>query len=144
MSISRDTFVEPIIHPSTIRPLAQSLWRVEEKGVRCLACARECQLHKNNVGFCTAVVNWRDALYSTAYGVVGEASVTPIENRPIYHYRPGSATLLLGGLGCNLRCRFCQNWEVAFRDARRGGTWQRLICFLSRLWRSHWNRTARG
>jgi pyruvate formate lyase activating enzyme len=121
MSISRDTFVEPIIHPSTIRPLAQSLWRVEEKGVRCLACARECQLHKNNVGFCTAVVNWRDALYSTAYGVVGEASVTPIENRPIYHYRPGSATLLLGGLGCNLRCRFCQNWEVAFRDARRGG-----------------------
>jgi pyruvate formate lyase activating enzyme len=52
--------------------------------------------------------------------VIGEASVTPIEDRPVYHYRPGTRTLCLGGLGCNLRCAFCQNWEIAFRDARFG------------------------
>lgn len=47
--------------------------------------------------------------------------MTPIEKRPVYHYRPGSRTLCLGGLACNLRCAFCQNFEVAFRDARQGG-----------------------
>jgi pyruvate formate lyase activating enzyme len=112
---------EPAMHPETTRALDASLWQVEAKGVRCLACARRCLLHRQSVGYCTAIVNWRDTLYSTAYGVFGEVSVTPIENRPVYHYRPGTRTLCLGGLGCNLRCAFCQNWEVAFRDARDGG-----------------------
>lgn len=113
--------LEPEVHPKTVRAMAPSLWRVEERGVRCLACARHCLPHENSIGFCTAVVNWRNILFSTAFGVVGEASVTPIENRPVFHYRPGSRVLCLGGLGCNLRCGFCQNWEVAFRDARHGG-----------------------
>jgi pyruvate formate lyase activating enzyme len=86
-----------------------------------LACSRACLLHDQSVGYCTAIVNQDGKLYSTAYGVIGEASVTPIENRPVYHYRPGTRTLCLGGLGCNLRCAFCQNWEVAFRDARHSG-----------------------
>jgi len=75
-------------------------------------------LRDGGVGFCTAVINHQGALYSTAYGVIAEASVTPIENKPVYHYRPGTRTLSLGSLGCNLRCAFCQNWEIAFRDAR--------------------------
>lgn len=112
---------EPEMHPATARVLPSSLWQVEEQGTRCLACARHCLLHEESVGYCSAIVNWRGDLYSTAYGVIGEASVTPIEKRPVYHYRPGSRTLGLGGLGCNLRCNFCQNWEVAFRDARHGG-----------------------
>ena len=107
--------------PSTVRALDPSLWQTEKEKIRCLACSRRCLLHDNSFGFCTAVVNRNGALYSTAYGVIGEASVTPIENRPIYHYRPGTRTLCLGGLGCNLRCAFCQNWEIAFRDARHAG-----------------------
>lgn len=106
---------------ATFRRLHSSLWRAEGEALRCLACARCCLLHEGSTGFCTAVVHCEQALYSTAYGVIGEASVTPIENRPVYHYRPGTRTLCLGGLGCNLRCAFCQNWEVAFRDARKGG-----------------------
>ena len=101
--------------------LDPSLQHVEQGPVRCLACSRRCLLHEQSVGYCTAVVNRHGTLYSTAYGVVGEVSITPIENRPVYHYRPGTHTLCLGGLGCNLRCAFCQNWEVAFRDARNGG-----------------------
>lgn len=120
-TLLKQHMIEPASHAETIRPLPPSLWQTEEKGVRCLACARRCLLHRERVGYCTAIVNWRDTLYSTAYGVIGEASVTPIENRPVYHYRPGTRTLCLGGLGCNLRCAFCQNWEVAFRDARDGG-----------------------
>lgn len=107
--------------PETLRVLHPSLWHAEQRALRCLACARTCLLREGSTGFCTAITNHQGTLYSTAYGVVGEASVTPIESRPVYHYRPGSRTLCLGGLGCNLRCAFCQNWEVAFRDARRGG-----------------------
>lgn len=120
--ILKQRYPEPEIHPATVYPLHPSLQKAEENGTRCLACARHCLLHQDSVGYCTAIVNWRDALYSTAYGVIGEASVTPIENWPVYHYRPGTHTLGLGGLGCNLRCAFCQNWEVAFRDARKGGS----------------------
>lgn len=106
---------------TTFRKLHSSLWGVEGDALRCLACSRCCLLHEGSIGFCTAIVHREQSLYSTAYGVIGEASVTPIENRPVYHYRPGTRTLCLGGLGCNLRCGFCQNWEVAFRDARKGG-----------------------
>jgi pyruvate formate lyase activating enzyme len=112
---------EPEQHPATSRKLPSSLWQVEQQGVRCLACVRRCLLHRDSLGFCSAIVNWQDQLYSTAYGVVSEAYVAPIENKPVYHYRPGTRTLSLGQLGCNLRCSFCQNWEVAFRDARHGG-----------------------
>lgn len=113
--------IELPIHHSTTCVLDPSLFRSEKGQVRCLACARQCLLHEDSIGYCTAVANQRGILYSTAYGVIGEASVTPIENRPVYHYRPGTRTLCLGGLGCNLRCAFCQNWEIAFRDARHGG-----------------------
>lgn len=111
---------EAVRAPGTRRPLDGTLWRPEEQGVRCLVCTRRCLLHEGQAGFCTAVDNRGGQLYSTAYGVVGEASVSPIESRPVYHYRPGTRNLGLGGLGCNLRCAFCQNWEVAFRDARHG------------------------
>jgi pyruvate formate lyase activating enzyme len=106
---------------TTTRALAPSLYRGETGAIRCLACMRRCLLREGNVGFCTAISCKGGALYSTSYGVIGEASANPIENRPVYHYRPGTRTLCLGGLGCNLRCSFCQNWEVAFRDARHGG-----------------------
>jgi pyruvate formate lyase activating enzyme len=104
-----------------MQELASSLQQKEAAGIRCMACTRRCLLHEASIGFCTAIMNKGGTLYSTAYGVVGEVSVTPIENRPVYHYRPGTQTFCLGGLGCNLRCAFCQNWELAFRDARHGG-----------------------
>src|SRR5579862_9134758 len=107
--------------PSILHALDPSLQRIENKLARCLACSRHCLLPSKGVGYCTAIMNRDGALYSTAYGVVAEVSITPIENRPIFHYRPGTQTLCLGGLGCNLRCAFCQNWEVAFRNARSGG-----------------------
>lgn len=102
-------------------PFDASLWRQEGQRLRCLACARGCVLGSGDLGFCTAVMNRNGALHSTAYGVIGEASVTPIENKPVYHYLPGARVLSLGGIGCNLRCKFCQNYELAFRSANGGG-----------------------
>jgi hypothetical protein len=77
--------------------------------------------HDERLGSCTAIVNCDTSLYCTAYGGVGEASIPPIEDRPFYHYQPESHIVCWGGLGCNLRCAFCQNWEVAFRNRQRGG-----------------------
>src|SRR5579859_2719893 len=121
MNVPRIETLEYKINSSTRHPLHATLWQVEGAHTRCLACTRHCLLPVGSVGHCTAIINQEGSLYSTAYGVIGEASVTPIEDRPVYHYRPGTRTLCLGGLGCNLRCAFCQNWEVAFRDARAGG-----------------------
>jgi len=109
---------EPLM---TRRLLPASLTRAEAGGVRCLACTRRCLLHEGSVGFCSAIENASDRLFSTAYGVVAEASVTPIESKPVFHYLPGARVLSVGGLGCNLRCRFYQNWEIAFRSARHAG-----------------------
>ncbi len=114
MATTRSSLLAQALHPS--------LQRLESGSLRCLACSRHCLLHDQSIGYCTAIINKHGKLYSTAYGAIGEVSVTPIENRPVYHYRPGTRTLCLGGLGCNLRCAFCQNWEVAFRDARHGGS----------------------
>ncbi len=86
--------------------------------MRCLACVRRCLLRDGAVGYCTAVINHGGTLYNTAFGVIAEASVNTMESKPVFHYNPGARTLSLGGLGCNLRCSFCQNWEIAFRDAR--------------------------
>lgn len=107
--------------PAVQRALAESLVQHDADAIRCLACARCCLLGNDQVGYCSAIINSDDTLYSTTYGVAAEVNVTPIESKPIYHYRPGARVLSIGGLGCNLHCRFCQNWEVAFRDARTGG-----------------------
>lgn len=103
---------------ATTRPFPAALYAAVGGATECRACVRRCHLHEGQVGACTQVGCHEGALYNLAYGVIAEASVTPIESKPVYHYRPGARTLSLGGLGCNLRCGFCQNWDIAFRDAR--------------------------
>ncbi|HYO48875.1 MAG TPA: AmmeMemoRadiSam system radical SAM enzyme [Chloroflexia bacterium] len=93
----------------------------EEGKVRCLLCQRRCLLAPGQSGYCHTKVNFHDQLYSTIYGVVAAIGVDPIEKKPIYHYRPGTKILTLGSLGCNFRCDFCQNWDVAFADGRNSG-----------------------
>ena len=109
---------QPHMTPLHLLPSAVTQPADAQCRVRCLACVRRCLLRDSAVGYCTAVVNHGGALYNTAYGVIAEASVNMMESKPVYHYAPGARTLSLGGLGCNLHCKFCQNWEIAFRDAR--------------------------
>ncbi|MBV9789070.1 MAG: radical SAM protein [Chloroflexi bacterium] len=56
-------------------------------------------------------------MYSTIYGLIAEHGVDPIEKKPVRCYRPGTKVLSLGTFGCNLRCSWCQNWEIAYVDA---------------------------
>lgn len=88
------------------------------EGTRCLMCQRYCRIGEGQSGYCKTVVNRGGILYSTIYGLIAEYGADPIEKKPVRCYRPGTKVLSLGSFGCNLRCAWCQNWEIAFVDAQ--------------------------
>lgn len=85
----------------------------------CRMCQRYCTIPPDQSGFCHTVINQNGVLYSTIYGLIAEHGIDPIEKKPVRCYRPGTRVLSLGTFGCNLRCNWCQNWEIAFVDARK-------------------------
>lgn len=92
---------------------------VQGAAVTCGMCQRYCTLRPEQAGFCRTVVNRNGALYSTIYGLIAEHGVDPIEKKPVRCYKPGTKVLSIGSFGCNLRCSWCQNWEIAFVDAQQ-------------------------
>jgi len=64
--------------------------------------------------------NIKGVLYSLVYGKLCSIAVDPIEKKPLYHFHPGSRVLSLATVGCNLRCSFCQNWEISTAKDIRG------------------------
>ena len=91
--------------------------------VRCNICQRRCRVREGGVGYCRTKINYEGTLYDTIYGVISSANADPIEKKPVFHYKPGSTVFSVGTLGCNFRCVFCQNWEIAYADAvELGGT----------------------
>ncbi|MBN1483896.1 MAG: AmmeMemoRadiSam system radical SAM enzyme [Chloroflexia bacterium] len=95
-------------------------WRPEaDEGAVCTVCQRYCRLSPGEVGFCRTKINRDGVIYDLTYALVAFASADPIEKKPIFHFQPGARVLSLGGLGCNFRCRFCQNWRYAFADGSK-------------------------
>lgn len=93
----------------------------EDNKVRCNLCQRRCLLAPGRIGYCYTKIRLDGELFSTIYGIVSTMGADPIEKKPIFHYRPGTKVLSLGSLGCNFRCDFCQNWEVAFANGTNSG-----------------------
>ncbi len=89
--------------------------------VRCHICQRTCTIWKGGAGYCRTKINYEGTLYTTIYGVVSSAASDPIEKKPVFHYKPGSLCFSVGTLGCNFRCIFCQNWEIAYADSVDSG-----------------------
>ena len=85
--------------------------------VRCNICQRRCRISEGGVGYCRTKINYEGKLYDTIYGVISSAAPDPIEKKPVFHYKPGSLCFSVGTLGCNFRCVFCQNWQIAYADA---------------------------
>ena len=98
--------------------LAQDLANGE---IQCNICQRRCRIKEGGVGYCRTKINFRGTLYDTIYGVISSAAADPIEKKPVFHYKPGSLCFSVGTLGCNFRCVFCQNWEIAYADAVESG-----------------------
>lgn len=87
--------------------------RLEDGRVRCELCPRGCQLHEGQRGFCYVRECRGDDIWLTSYGRASGFCVDPIEKKPLYHFYPGTSVLSFGTAGCNLGCRFCQNWDIS-------------------------------
>lgn len=95
------------------------LFLQEEGRVSCRLCPHFCKIKPDRYGFCGVRKNKNGKLYALNYGQVSSLAVDPIEKKPLFHFYPGSVTLSLGTIGCNLRCQHCQNWEIAHADMEK-------------------------
>ncbi|WP_296561846.1 AmmeMemoRadiSam system radical SAM enzyme [uncultured Acetobacterium sp.] len=81
--------------------------------IACRLCPHHCKLDEGEIGFCRARINRFDVIEDLNYGVVTAIALDPIEKKPLRHFYPGSKILSVGSFGCNLRCSFCQNYEIS-------------------------------
>ena len=91
-------------------------WHEAESGagrVVCDLCPRGCTIKPGERGFCFVRQNREGCVVSTTYGRSTGFCIDPIEKKPLHHFYPGSAVLSFGTPGCNLGCRFCQNWTMS-------------------------------
>ena len=93
---------------------------LEDNRVRCRLCAHYCIIKEGESGICGVRRNQGGRLYSLNYRRVIAASSDPIEKKPLYHFLPGSRSFSLATMGCNFRCRFCQNHSISQVDPDRG------------------------
>jgi pyruvate formate lyase activating enzyme len=89
-------------------------WHPREDGrLQCDLCPRECRLRDGQRGFCHVRQRLGDELVLTTYGRSTGFCIDPIEKKPLNHFLPGTPVLSFGTAGCNLGCRFCQNWDTS-------------------------------
>lgn len=81
--------------------------------IRCEICANYCKIADGNVGVCRQHKNVNGELFDTSYGIVSSLSPDPIEKKPIHHFLPNTLTYSIGGFGCNMTCRHCQNYTIS-------------------------------
>ncbi|MBN2206599.1 MAG: AmmeMemoRadiSam system radical SAM enzyme [Candidatus Aminicenantes bacterium] len=87
--------------------------KLPDREVECVLCPRNCRLGDKERGYCGVREN-RDGRYVTlVYGKACAANVDPIEKKPFFHFRPGTTSFSIASAGCNVNCRFCQNWEIS-------------------------------
>lgn len=80
--------------------------------VVCTLCPRECTIPDGSRGFCFVRANVQGELILTTFGRSSGFCIDPIEKKPLAHFLPGTSVLSLGTAGCNLGCKFCQNWDI--------------------------------
>jgi len=86
---------------------------LDNKMVRCLICPRQCVVGPGYRGFCRVKENIDGKYYSLVYGRVCSYHIDPIEKKPLFHFLPGTTAFSIATAGCNLTCKFCQNWEIS-------------------------------
>ena len=89
-------------------------WHTLDDGrVQCDLCPRECKLKEGQRGLCFVRACEDHAVVLTTYGRSSGFCVDPIEKKPLNHFLPGTPVLSFGTAGCNLACKFCQNWDIS-------------------------------
>lgn len=89
-------------------------WHPTDDGrVQCDLCPRDCRLAEGQRGMCFVRQRRGDAMVLTTYGRSSGFAIDPIEKKPLNHFYPGTSVLSFGTAGCNLACKFCQNWDIS-------------------------------
>jgi pyruvate formate lyase activating enzyme len=97
---------------STARP-AMHFERLAENKIRCLLCPRECVVADRERGTCGVRENRDGTYYTLVHSNPCSLNNDPIEKKPLFHFRPGTQAFSLATAGCNIECRFCQNWQIS-------------------------------
>jgi pyruvate formate lyase activating enzyme len=100
-------------HGADERYSARWWHRLDDGRIQCDLCPRDCRLHEGQRGLCFVRKREGDAMVLTTYGRSSGFCVDPIEKKPLNHFYPGSAVFSFGTAGCNLACKFCQNWDIS-------------------------------
>lgn len=87
--------------------------RLNDGRIQCDLCPRYCKLQEGQQGLCFVRARQRDAILLTTYGRSSGFCIDPIEKKPLNHFLPGTSVLSFGTAGCNLSCKFCQNWDMS-------------------------------
>jgi pyruvate formate lyase activating enzyme len=94
--------------------VATKYWHILDDGrVQCDMCPRFCHLREGQRGLCFVRMRQGDQIVLTTYGRSSGFCVDPIEKKPLNHFYPGTSVLSFGTAGCNLACKFCQNWDIS-------------------------------
>jgi len=86
---------------------------LSDKRVKCLLCPHECELNNGEYGLCLGRVNHNGILYAENYQRAVTIAIDPIEKKPLFHFLPGSEILSTATYGCNMKCPFCQNYDIS-------------------------------
>ncbi|MGE5630512.1 MAG: AmmeMemoRadiSam system radical SAM enzyme [Caulobacteraceae bacterium] len=89
--------------------------KLDDKKTLCRLCPHQCRLGPGQYGICRVRNNIEGTLYTHNYGKISAIAMDPVEKKPLYHFFPGKYLLSLGTVGCNFRCKFCQNYRIAQR-----------------------------
>jgi pyruvate formate lyase activating enzyme len=87
--------------------------KIDSDKVECQLCPHNCKIKSERLGICNVRLNRGGVLESVQWGVIASSSLDPIEKKPLYHFFPGKKIYSIGGYGCNLKCEFCQNFEIS-------------------------------
>ncbi len=113
---SRDTIVAMADVAEAVRTgIMRGRWhhQLDDERVQCDLCPRHCRLRDGQRAFCFVRERRGDDVVLTSYGRATGFCVDPIEKKPLNHFYPGSSILSFGTAGCNLGCKFCQNWDIS-------------------------------
>ena len=87
--------------------------KLQNRKIKCKLCPRECVVGDKERGYCGVRENRGGTYYTLVHSRVCAAHVDPVEKKPLFHYLPGSTAFSIATAGCNVNCKFCQNWDIS-------------------------------
>lgn len=113
LSLSAIFFYAQVLAKDIPDKIAAYWQKQNDKTVQCVLCPRFCTIKPGKRGLCTVRINKNGTLYTLGYGNPVAVHMDPIEKKPFYHVTPGEQVFSLAVAGCNMRCLFCQNWQIS-------------------------------